>query len=34
MLTKEQNDRFTRIGPGTPIGNLMQRHRKVLALHE
>jgi 5,5'-dehydrodivanillate O-demethylase len=26
MLTKEQNDRFTRVGPGTPMGELMRRY--------
>lgn len=25
MLTKEQNERFTRAGPGTPMGNLLRR---------
>ena len=26
MLTKEDNDRFTRVGPGTPMGELMRRY--------
>lgn len=26
MLTKEQNDRLTRVGPGTPCGELMRRY--------
>jgi 5,5'-dehydrodivanillate O-demethylase len=26
MLTKEQNDRFTQVGPGTPCGELMRRY--------
>jgi 5,5'-dehydrodivanillate O-demethylase len=26
MLTQEQNDRLTRVGPGTPMGNLMRRY--------
>jgi 5,5'-dehydrodivanillate O-demethylase len=26
MLTPEQNERFTRVGPGTPCGNLMRRY--------
>ncbi len=26
MLTKEQNDRLTRVGPGTPLGELMRRY--------
>ncbi len=26
MLTLEQNDRLTRVGPGTPCGNLMRRY--------
>ena len=24
MLTKEQNDRFTQVGPGTPMGNMFR----------
>lgn len=26
MLTQEENDRLTRVGPGTPMGNLMRRY--------
>lgn len=26
MLTQEQNDRLTRVGPGTPAGNLLRRY--------
>jgi phthalate 4,5-dioxygenase oxygenase subunit len=26
MLTKEQNDLLTQVGPGTPLGNLMRRY--------
>jgi len=26
MLSKEQNKRFTEVGPGTPMGNLMRRY--------
>jgi len=26
MLTKEQNKRFTQVGPGTPMGNLLRRY--------
>ena len=26
MLTKEQNERFTRVGPGTPMGDLLRRY--------
>ena len=26
MLTKEQNERLSRIGPGTPAGDLMRRY--------
>ncbi len=26
MLTKEDNERLTRVGPGTPMGNLMRRY--------
>ena len=26
MLTVEQNDRITRVGPGTPMGELMRRY--------
>ena len=26
MLTQEVNDRYTRVGPGTPTGDLMRRY--------
>ena len=26
MLTREANERLTRIGPGTPMGNVMRRY--------
>src|SRR5579884_2493593 len=26
MATQEQNDRLTRVGPGTPMGNLLRRY--------
>ena len=26
MLTAEQNERLTRVGPGTPMGDLMRRY--------
>ena len=26
MLTQEANDRLTRVGPGTPMGNLLRRY--------
>ena len=26
MLTQEANDRYTRVGPGTPMGELMRRY--------
>ncbi len=31
MLTAEQNDRFTRIGPGTPMGEVMRRYWHPIA---
>ena len=31
MLTKEQNERLTRVGPGTPMGELMRRHWQPIA---
>ena len=31
MLTKEQNDRFTQVGPGTPMGELMRRYWQPFA---
>lgn len=26
MLTAEQNERLTRVGPGTPMGEVLRRH--------
>ena len=26
MLTQDQNDRLTKVGPGTPIGELLRRY--------
>ena len=26
MLSKEMNERLTRVGPGTPLGNLLRRY--------
>ena len=26
MLSKEENDRLTRVGPGTPVGDLLRRY--------
>jgi 5,5'-dehydrodivanillate O-demethylase oxygenase subunit len=31
MLTKEANERLTRVGPGTPMGNLMRRYWHAIA---
>ncbi|MDB5534025.1 MAG: Rieske (2Fe-2S) protein, partial [Hyphomicrobiales bacterium] len=31
MLTSEQNEMLTRIGPGTPCGNLMRRYWQPFA---
>ena len=31
MLTPEQNERLTRVGPGTPMGNLMRRYWHLAA---
>ena len=31
VLTKEENDRFTRIGPGTPMGELFRRYWHPIA---
>ena len=25
-MTPEENERFTRVGPGTPMGNLLRRY--------
>ncbi len=30
MLTKEENERLTRVGPGTPVGNLLRRYWHVV----
>jgi 5,5'-dehydrodivanillate O-demethylase len=30
MLTKEENERLTRVGPGTPCGNLLRRYWQAL----
>jgi len=30
MLTQEQNERLTRVGPGTPCGNLLRRYWQAL----
>ena len=32
MLSKEQNDRITRVGPGTPAGKLLRRYWQPVAL--
>lgn len=34
MMSAEQNDRLTRIGPGTPAGRLLRRHWQPIALIE
>ena len=34
MLTREENDLLTRVGPGTPCGNLMRRYWQPAALAE
>ncbi|MXY59868.1 MAG: Rieske (2Fe-2S) protein, partial [Chloroflexi bacterium] len=31
MLTQEMNDRVTRVGPGTPMGDLMRRYWHPIA---
>lgn len=31
MLTQEANDRLTRVGPGTPMGNLLRRYWHAIA---
>jgi 5,5'-dehydrodivanillate O-demethylase oxygenase subunit len=31
MLTVEQNERLTRVGPGTPLGNLMRKYWQPIA---
>ena len=32
MLTQETNDRLTRVGPGTPMGNLLRRYWFPIAI--
>ena len=32
MLTKEQNETITRVGPGTPAGELLRRYWHPVAL--
>jgi hypothetical protein len=32
MLTHEQNDRLTRVGPGTPAGELLRRYWQPVAV--
>ncbi len=34
MMSAEQNDRITRVGPGTPCGGLLRRHWQPIALVE
>jgi nitrite reductase/ring-hydroxylating ferredoxin subunit len=34
MMSAEQNDRITRVGPGTPCGALLRRHWQPIALVE
>jgi phthalate 4,5-dioxygenase oxygenase subunit len=34
MLTHEENERLTRVGPGTPMGNLMRRYWQPALLSE
>ncbi len=31
MLTEAQNDRLTKVGPGTPMGELMRRYWQPIA---
>ena len=31
MLSKEQNERLTQVGPGTPMGELMRRYWQPIA---
>ena len=31
MLTREANERLTRVGPGTPMGNLLRRYWHAIA---
>ena len=32
MLTQEQNERLTRVGPGTPAGELLRRYWHPVAV--
>lgn len=34
MMTREENDLLTRVGPGTPAGNLLRRYWQPVALSE
>jgi phenylpropionate dioxygenase-like ring-hydroxylating dioxygenase large terminal subunit len=34
MLTRAENERITRVGPGTPMGTLMRRHWQPVLLRE
>jgi len=34
MMSREQNDHITRVGPGTPVGTLMRRYWQPVALVE
>ncbi len=34
MITREENDLLTRVGPGTPCGNLLRRYWQPVALSE
>ena len=34
MLSREENERLTRVGPGTPMGELLRRYRLPAALSE
>ncbi len=34
MLTREENERITRVGPGTPMGNVLRRYWQPAALSE
>ena len=31
MLTQEENDRLTQVGPGTPMGELLRRYWQPVA---
>jgi Rieske [2Fe-2S] domain len=34
MLSAEKNERLTRVGPGTPMGELLRRYRWPIATHD